>query len=457
MAAATTQGAHMFERPGRLCELLNQLESLCASLDDGYRDALTLSQITGVCSLLKERGAYMEFDFEDKLDRCFAIFRNASRDDELSVLDRLRLLEVIELRSMGWKGDQYLNEYYTRKYEKLNAGSAENDGASLEQQACAIHQAQQNEQRPQIETGKPETKTATSSARGETTDLGRQLKTPSAVAEGETKQWVRGVTVGTEVAYISGMSEAVVNMITSAVQSLYPNVTADTLCRVNQTLTCMPPNPAETLTREAVARPLTDVSRSGDALDVPSAQDPYDTSCITNVSESNPFKRLESRTECSSTDRHQMLPTDFKTGCSNDKANEAKCFGGLGGRFSSGYSGYGFNTLGTASEKHDQTKCFDGLLSPVQYSGSVDNEHALSSAFSTSGTSSELGHFNHFKGLGNPTRFSSGDDGQLLSTGFNSLGNAGADSLERQVGGTTGLMQPFRKHRKPEIGAFRRL
>ncbi|KAL1415062.1 hypothetical protein MTO96_029840 [Rhipicephalus appendiculatus] len=377
-------------------------------------------------------------------DRCFAVFRNVSRDDQLSVLDRLRLLEVIELRSMGWKGDRDVSEYYACKYKKLNAGSAENNHALLEQQACASHQARQNERRPQMGTDKPEKMTAAPSAGGTTVDLGGQLKTPPAVADGETEQWVRGVTVGTEVAYISGMSEAVVNMITSAVQTLYPNVTADTLRRTNQTLTCMPPNPASTLTREAVARPLADIQRLGDALDTPSAQDTSDTSGITNGSESNRFKTLESRTECSSTDRHQMLPTDLNTRCNGGSHNLIKGFDGLGGavQFSSGYSGHGFNTLDTASEKPDQAKCFDGFLSPVQYSGSVDNEHVPTSAFRTPGTSSEPGQLNHFKGLGNPALFSSGDNGQLLSSDFNALGSTGARSLERQFGGPTGLKQP---------------
>ncbi|KAL3196327.1 hypothetical protein MRX96_001666 [Rhipicephalus microplus] len=114
MVAATTQGEHMFENPPRLCEcreLLNWLESLCASLDGADREVSTRSQITVVCSLLKKMGANMELDLEVRLDRCFVVFRNVSRDDQLSALDRLRLIEVIELRSMGWKRGPIVNEY----------------------------------------------------------------------------------------------------------------------------------------------------------------------------------------------------------------------------------------------------------------------------------------------------------------------------------------------------------
>lgn len=81
------------------------------------------------------------------------------------------------------------------------------------------------------------------------------------VADGKGEKCVRRVTVGKEVAYISGMSEGVVNMITSAVQSLYPNVTADTIWRTNQALTFMPPNATATFTGEVIAQPLTYISR----------------------------------------------------------------------------------------------------------------------------------------------------------------------------------------------------
>ncbi|KAL1423706.1 hypothetical protein MTO96_020839 [Rhipicephalus appendiculatus] len=86
MAAATAKGVHKFERPrplrsalspvgdpsgcgtplsapaeglGAMCastELLVPVETLCASLGDGNRDAQTLSQIAGVCRALEGQG-----------------------------------------------------------------------------------------------------------------------------------------------------------------------------------------------------------------------------------------------------------------------------------------------------------------------------------------------------------------------------------------------------------------
>ncbi|KAH7958210.1 hypothetical protein HPB51_027803 [Rhipicephalus microplus] len=366
----------MFENPPRLreCrELLNWLESLCASLDGADREVSTLSQITVVCRLLKKIGASMELDFEIRLDRCFAVFRNVWTDNQLSAFDWLRLIEVIELCSMGWKRDPVVNEYYTCKYN--SAISADEHNVLLEQQACVINQAHISEQLPQLRTGKPEIKTAAPSATGTTVDLGGQLKT-SSVAHGETEQLVRKVTMGTEVAYVSGMSESVVNMITSAVQSLHRNVTADTLWRTNQTQTFTPPNPAATVMSEVEARPLIDIPRSGGALHAPCAQATSHTPGITNRHESNSFKKLESRTD---------------------------------------------------------------LLSSVQYSGCVHNKHELSSALKSLNTSSERGQLNFCGGRGDPAWFSSGDDGHLLSSDFNARGRARADSLETQFGRHAGL------------------
>ncbi|KAH8018619.1 hypothetical protein HPB51_009058 [Rhipicephalus microplus] len=114
-------------------ELLTQLETLCASVYDGDREVSTLSNITVVCNLLKELGGNMDIYFEAKLDWCYGVFCNVSGADELSVVERLSILEVIDVRSMGWKEDRAVKKYYNCKYEKLCAQSAENNDVSLEQ------------------------------------------------------------------------------------------------------------------------------------------------------------------------------------------------------------------------------------------------------------------------------------------------------------------------------------
>ncbi|CAN7991707.1 unnamed protein product, partial [Ixodes hexagonus] len=100
-------------------DVLNELEALHVSVNNGNLDKTTLSQIVHVCNLLKSRGALIETAFKEQLDCYFVTLRNASRDERLDVIDRLRLLEVIELRAMGWKSNENLEEYYKRKYMEL--------------------------------------------------------------------------------------------------------------------------------------------------------------------------------------------------------------------------------------------------------------------------------------------------------------------------------------------------
>ncbi|KAH7937010.1 hypothetical protein HPB49_007206 [Dermacentor silvarum] len=137
--------------------LLSQMESLCASLDNGNHSDTDLEQ---VCRLLKVKGAAMERFFEDQLDTHFITLRNASRDDKLDAFSRLMLLELVELRAMGWQSDEETTEYYCRKFEELGFDSVVYDDAYAVKLAREFQQKQQQEQRSQMETVKTGTKPA---------------------------------------------------------------------------------------------------------------------------------------------------------------------------------------------------------------------------------------------------------------------------------------------------------
>ncbi|KAG0433588.1 hypothetical protein HPB47_019771, partial [Ixodes persulcatus] len=100
-------------------EILSKLEGLHISVNNGNLDKTTFSQIVHVCNLLKLKGAIIESSFKEQVDCYFVTLRNASRDERLDAMDRLRLLEVIELRAMGWESNENLEEYYKRKYTEL--------------------------------------------------------------------------------------------------------------------------------------------------------------------------------------------------------------------------------------------------------------------------------------------------------------------------------------------------
>ncbi|KAL1437334.1 hypothetical protein MTO96_001395 [Rhipicephalus appendiculatus] len=96
-------------------DLLNEIEALHVSLNNGNYDATILALIVNVCELLKVKGASMESSFKDQLDCYFVTLRNASRDERLDVIGRLRLLEVIELRASGWKSIDLI-DYFKGKF-----------------------------------------------------------------------------------------------------------------------------------------------------------------------------------------------------------------------------------------------------------------------------------------------------------------------------------------------------
>lgn len=69
-----------------------------------------------VCTDLKMNGAYLdESSLKDQLDLYFNSLRNLTRDSRLDTLSRSRLLEVIELRAMGWLSTDELTSYHYQR------------------------------------------------------------------------------------------------------------------------------------------------------------------------------------------------------------------------------------------------------------------------------------------------------------------------------------------------------
>lgn len=370
--------------------VIEPVETLCTFLDNGNRDAQTLSQIAGVCRLLKDRGADMDRDYEKILDRCFAIFRNASRDNQLSFLDRLRLVEVIEMRAMRWKGDEALAEQYGTRYAQFeNAECEKFDDASSTEEQRLLKQVQPSEQRPQ--TDKP----------GTTTDLGGQPKVTA--ADGNTGEWEKSVSVGMELLRISGTNETIVNVATSVLQTFFTNTSVDAFCSSNQTLSCVP---SDALAGKAVAQPINNISRPGDAADALGAQNTSEAPGISNASENKGFVCLGSQTRCTSTGIQVSVP-DCKSWGSNDRP--------------------------------DQAKCFDRLGNLPQISGPVEEESVFSTVSKTMGTASKLDPPEPIKGLENSAQLARGDDGRQFSAGFNALGSTGNYTQSGQFGSRKGL------------------
>ncbi|KAK8760573.1 hypothetical protein V5799_028162 [Amblyomma americanum] len=60
-------------------------------------------QIDSICNLLKERGARMENAFKEELGSIFGLLRDACRDEGISDVERMKILEIVQLRAAGWK------------------------------------------------------------------------------------------------------------------------------------------------------------------------------------------------------------------------------------------------------------------------------------------------------------------------------------------------------------------
>lgn len=107
---------HHFSEPLKL------LETLEVSLSNGNFDAHLIYE---VCTYLKVNGSYLDDGpYKDQMDLYFNSLRNITRDNRLDSLSRSRLLEIIELRAMGWTQIDEVAHFYQRKLSELEALTA---------------------------------------------------------------------------------------------------------------------------------------------------------------------------------------------------------------------------------------------------------------------------------------------------------------------------------------------
>lgn len=76
----------------------------------------TTESITLLLHNLRVHGPQLEAVSKDTLDRAFVVFRNASLDERLNIMTRLKLLELIELRANSWE-DKDTIAYYKSKQQ----------------------------------------------------------------------------------------------------------------------------------------------------------------------------------------------------------------------------------------------------------------------------------------------------------------------------------------------------
>lgn len=90
-------------------ELITLIENVATTLVNGSINAESLSLLT---YNLRIHGPRLEEIAKDTLDRTFVVLRNSSQDERLTIITRLNLLELIELRAKHWQVSSDINSYY---------------------------------------------------------------------------------------------------------------------------------------------------------------------------------------------------------------------------------------------------------------------------------------------------------------------------------------------------------
>ncbi|XP_034669679.1 eukaryotic translation initiation factor 4E-binding protein Mextli isoform X2 [Drosophila subobscura] len=100
--------------------VMEELIQLIDNVTVGLQSCNTTTEsITLLLHNLRVHGPQLEAVSKDTLDRAFVVFRNASQDERLNIMTRLKLLELIELRAKSWEDNDTI-AYYKSKQQVSN-------------------------------------------------------------------------------------------------------------------------------------------------------------------------------------------------------------------------------------------------------------------------------------------------------------------------------------------------
>lgn len=100
-------------------DLLVVVENVIRGLNIRQYDDQMVSQVGSLCANLKRSGAQMESSHKDPMDRLLSALVAACRDEDLDLVCRVHMLEIIELRSMGWQTNENVTNYYKQKLAQI--------------------------------------------------------------------------------------------------------------------------------------------------------------------------------------------------------------------------------------------------------------------------------------------------------------------------------------------------
>jgi hypothetical protein len=104
--------------------LVMVLDSLPRGLTARTYTGQMVGQVASLCANLKRSGAAMESSRKEQMDRLLSAMVAACRDDNLDLVTRVHMLEIIDLRSMGWQTNENVTNYYKQKLATIEAPAA---------------------------------------------------------------------------------------------------------------------------------------------------------------------------------------------------------------------------------------------------------------------------------------------------------------------------------------------
>jgi len=109
----------------------------------------TTAQLASLCVGLKQVGRHLESQHSTKLDTLQTVLAGLCQDSRLDIVLRLRLLEVIELRTLKWEVTPVMEKYYKERFQQLQLGGGKQMLGSQDQE---ILQRRGNSARDDIPT-----------------------------------------------------------------------------------------------------------------------------------------------------------------------------------------------------------------------------------------------------------------------------------------------------------------
>jgi len=102
-------------------ELVVAVEAVYRGLASRQYDKTMVGQVASLCAGLKRQGSALEASHKEQMDKLLSAMVAACRDGELDLITRVHMLEVIELRSMGWQTNENVTNYYQQKLAEIEA------------------------------------------------------------------------------------------------------------------------------------------------------------------------------------------------------------------------------------------------------------------------------------------------------------------------------------------------